>query len=142
MNWRVPYNYSSTENFTSEVIAVFEQIKGNNDFAKIFGEQKLSQIIQQAEVDVIGIDNCDQVYFVDVAFHESGLNYGPNEETKERVVKKCLRSYLAALHCFPNKSYEILFASPKTNNSTEIEIVKWFEILSNEFSNSRVSLEY
>lgn len=48
------------------------------------GSSSVFQIIAQAEVDVIGIsfDNDEiKVHAVDVAFHESGLNYGSRETT-------------------------------------------------------------
>ena len=44
----------------------------------------------QAEVDALGISIVDdetEVYAIDVAFHESGLNYGDRQETVMRVIK-------------------------------------------------------
>ena len=70
------------------------------------------------EVDVIGMDSSNTVYAIDIAFHEAGLNYGSKEETKDRVLKKLLRSYLSLLSYFPdknvNKPYLYLDHQPST----------------------------
>lgn len=81
----------------------------------------LSQLLQQAEVDVVGISMGEQgnrFYAIDVAFHESGLNYGSSrEDTVSILLKKCLRTAMC-LHGYLNiTDGEIIFASPKIHNS-------------------------
>ncbi|MBI9050774.1 MAG: hypothetical protein JEZ00_15240 [Anaerolineaceae bacterium] len=69
----------------------------------------ISQLLQQAEIDVVGLSidsvHDERVYhFVDVAFHESGLNYGSKEETISRVLEKFIRSYFLYLSYFNDNS--------------------------------------
>lgn len=56
----------------------------------IYKNNSLSQLLIQAEVDVLGIsfdEEGNHIYAIDVAFHEAGLNYGSKEETITRVIK-------------------------------------------------------
>ena len=76
----------------------------------------LSQLLTQAECDAIGLsiqDGINKIYAVDVAFHESGLNYGGTEGTVQRIVKKCLRTAMCVYGYLDSKEAEIIFASPK-----------------------------
>lgn len=44
----------------------------------------IKQLLGQAECDVLGIsitDNKNDIYAIDVAFHEGGLNYGSRRES-------------------------------------------------------------
>ena len=78
----------------------------------------LKQLLQQAECDALGIcvsDGVSEIYAVDVAFHESGLNYGGLDETVARVVKKCIRTAMSIYGYFGVKKANIIFASPKIN---------------------------
>ncbi|MFB9273658.1 hypothetical protein [Cohnella cellulosilytica] len=85
------------------------------------GTKSLSQLIGQAEVDVLGIhyeNNQSYIYAIDVAFHEAGLNYGASQdETIARVVKKCLRTAMCISGYFEINYGTIIFASPKINPS-------------------------
>jgi hypothetical protein len=86
----------------------------------IFKKNSLSQLLQQAEVDALGIntsDNVMEVYAVDVAFHGSGLNYGAKKETVMRVVKKLVRTALCIISYFCNAKSEIIFSAPKIHNA-------------------------
>ena len=78
----------------------------------------LNQLLQQAECDALGVcmsDGVSEIYAVDVAFHESGLNYGVLYETVARVVKKCVRTAMCIYGYFGVKKANIIFASPKIN---------------------------
>lgn len=48
------------------------------------------QLLQQGEIDVLGLEinagSIANIYGVDVAFHESGLNYGSSIGTIERII--------------------------------------------------------
>lgn len=63
---------------------------------KIFKQNaSLSQIIQQGECDAIGTcmqNGRNQIYAVDVAFHENGLNYGERETTVMKIIAKSIRA--------------------------------------------------
>ena len=80
----------------------------------------LSQLLQQAECDAIGIDYTEgelKVFAVDVAFHESGVNYGDKDKTVMKIVAKCLRTAMCIYGYLDTKDAEIIFASPKINKS-------------------------
>jgi len=76
----------------------------------------LDQLMMQAEIDVLGMHtstDIDVIYAIDVAFHESGLNYGSRPETVSRVIKKYLRTAMCLHGYFGKKTGTIVFASPK-----------------------------
>lgn len=80
----------------------------------------LSQLLQQAECDAIGIEvteGANKIYAVDVAFHESGVNYGGREATIKKIIAKSLRTAMCIYGYFDAKEGEIIFASPKINRS-------------------------
>lgn len=86
-----------------------------------FGNNSLSQLMKQAEVDVLGlaIGEASQAHFVDIAFHIDGLNYGGKEATFKRVFKKYIRSALLAKIFFPMCKSKIYFASPFISDATK-----------------------
>lgn len=80
----------------------------------------LSQLLQQAECDALGIsiqDGSTKVFAVDVAFHEAGVNYGDRETTIKKIITKCLRTAMCIYGFLDTREAEIIFASPKINNS-------------------------
>lgn len=80
----------------------------------------LTQIIQQGESDAIGIsfqDGIIDTYAVDVAFHETGLNYGSKEETIMKIINKCIRTAMCLYGYMNIQNAKIIFASPKINAS-------------------------
>lgn len=80
----------------------------------------LSQLLQQAECDALGIsiqDGSTKVFAVDVAFHEAGVNYGDRETTIKKIIAKCLRTAMCIYGYLDTREAEILFASPKINNN-------------------------
>ena len=86
----------------------------------VYKNNSLSQLLTQAEVDALGISMSDigtKIYAIDVAFHESGLNYGDRQETVVRVIKKFVRTALCMIGYFGVTHGEIIFASPKIHNA-------------------------
>lgn len=85
----------------------------------VFKKNTLSQMIRQAECDVLGMalqfDGSIEYHAVDVAFHEGGLQYGGKQETVERIIKKCLRTAMCLRGCLNAEKAVIIFASPKIN---------------------------
>lgn len=102
----------------------------------IYKNNSLGQLIQQAEIDVLGITmNADgeHLYAIDVAFHEYGLNYGSKDETISRVIKKCIRTAMC-IYGYMNKDLaDIIFASPKINPAIVIELEPKMKELNNLF---------
>lgn len=105
---------------------------------QIFKNNSLSQLLQQAEIDVIGISmgnlNKMELYAIDVAFHEAGLNYGDKLETVSRVLKKLIRTALVVYGFFNLTEATIVFASPKIHNATLIMLRPLLEELNQFFS--------
>ncbi len=84
----------------------------------IYKNNSLSQLLIQAEIDVLGIsidEEGNNIYAIDVAFHESGLNYGSKEETITRIIKKCIRTAMCIYGYIGTDTAEVIFASPKIN---------------------------
>ena len=76
------------------------------------------QLLQQGECDALGIqlsDSGNKTYAIDVAFHESGLNYGDRRTTVMKVIEKCARTAFCLYGYMNAKDTEIIFASPKIN---------------------------
>jgi len=141
-NWKVSGNWDISPETYDKVHLNYDSIIKNPEFSGIFKKSELNQLLKQAEIDIIGFDSNNTIYVVDIAFHEAGLNYGSKKETKDRVLKKLLRSYLALLAYFPNKKYELFFVSPKVNNATEEIIKDYFNILDSLFSNENTRFHY
>lgn len=84
----------------------------------VFKTKSLSQIITQAEIDALGVSlssDGQNIYAVDVAFHEGGLNYGDRTETVARIIMKFLRTAICLIGYFNYAPGEIIFASPKVS---------------------------
>ena len=141
-NWKSSTNWNINENSYDKVSLVYNKIIKHLEFSEIFKQSKLDQLIKQSEIDVIGWDGNDKIYVADIAFHEAGLRYGSNIESKNKIFKKLLRSYLILLAYFPNKEYELIFASPKVNPATEGIINGYFKILNENFSEENVTFKY
>ncbi len=77
----------------------------------------IGQFLRQAEIDVLGVrlgagGRVERLFGVDTAFHSNGLSYGGNEDTKNRLQKKFLRTALVLESCFPEVPIEVLFVAP------------------------------
>lgn len=112
--WEIKFS-DELENIMSKTDEFFSSKYGY----KIYKQNtSLKQLLQQAECDALGVcvsDEVTEIYAVDVAFHESGLNYGGLDETVARVVKKCIRTAMCIYGYFGVKKANIIFASPKIN---------------------------
>lgn len=130
MNWKPSTNFWQLDNYT-EIEKVIhyatDYFEKENGFQLFKNTTSLTQIIKQAELDVLGIQlingKLEKVYAVDIAFHEGGLTYGVKNETAARIVKKIIRTVICINGYFGVRSGEILFASPKVHKSTLNEII-------------------
>ena len=105
---------------------------------KVFKKNaSLAQLLHQTECDALGLsvqDGSMQYYAVDVAFHESGLNYGTREETVAKVVAKCIRTAFCLYGYMDARTAEIVFASPKINPSVLEDVAPCIEYLNQAFA--------
>jgi hypothetical protein len=125
-NWKASPSWELRNMDAIEQMIINSDIffKNRYDF-EIFKSNNLSQLLQQAEIDVLGVSTSDSgsiLYAIDVAYHGSGLNYGDKKETTTRVVKKILRTAMCIHGYFDTTKAEIVFASPKINPANLIEI--------------------
>lgn len=120
-NWKTSPQW---EGFHSEqVYALIEELK--QSFPNIFKKSTNTQLLQQAEIDVLGVCFTGAgpfFYAVEVAFHEDGLLYG--DDTAERVAKKLLRIALLLYLQFNTKQGEIIFATPKAHPKNLVQITQ------------------
>ena len=121
--WLVQTNWKSSEHWDkrktdAELETMFREMRLRFDMGGSVFKQTSSvgQFMQQAEIDVVGIDQDGGVHAMDVAFHENGLNYGGG--AANRVLKKMLRAYLllAAYHP-PETTLHIYFVSPRVHKA-------------------------
>ncbi|CAM4446719.1 hypothetical protein [Paenibacillus tarimensis] len=127
MNWKPSVKWEIKNRQTLERLmansADFFAGKYGYDLYK--GNKSINQLIGQAEVDVIGVnydEQTPQIYGIDVAFHEGGLNYGSKEETVARIIKKILRTAMCLHDYVGNAAGTIIFASPKINPAIHTEL--------------------
>ena len=89
-------------------------------------QQSFGQWIKQAEVDALGLiieqGKITSAIAMDVAFHESGLNYGGKEESAVRGVKKLLRTTMLLKSTLAPCKLHVVFASPKCGVTTAEEV--------------------
>ena len=100
---------------------------------KVFKQTKnASQFLQQGEIDVLGVDQEGDVYAVETAFHEAGLNYLGGADA--RVLKKLLRTMmiLKAYHR-TEIQFHICFASPLVNPGVQKPLEAVFADLREEY---------
>ncbi len=120
MNWKVSSQWDllheqELQTLLNVMTEHFQTKYGYNVFKK---NSSMSQIIRQGECDVLGVSfdrEENKFYAVDVAFHESGLNYGSKEETVMKVIAKMVRTAICLYGYMDTKTAEIIFASPKIN---------------------------
>lgn len=97
------------------------------------------QLMQQGEIDALGVSfrnaKIEEIYAIDIAFHEAGLNYGSKEETLSRVIKKMIRTAMIIYGYFDLKEASIIFATPKIFNSIHIPLIELIKDLNINFNN-------
>lgn len=154
-NWKVSSHW--TINKKEKLAAIFDKVRKEKAFTGILKKSELDQFLKQAEIDAIGIDQTGKIYAIDIAYHGDGLRYDSTEESKARIMKKLVRSYLAILCYFSSLSSfsdpspeeercEIIFASPKVIGERDESIHEYFNelkaLLDAELKEDKVVLKY
>lgn len=137
--WLVQTNWKSSEHWEkrktdAELETMFRDMRLRFDMGGSVFKQTASvgQFMQQAEIDVVGIDQDGGIHAMDVAFHEAGSNYGGG--AANRVLKKMLRAYvlLAAYH--PSQTaFHIYFVSPKVHKAVQAPLENIFAGLREQY---------
>ncbi|TON34846.1 hypothetical protein CGH58_24435, partial [Vibrio parahaemolyticus] len=96
LNWKASPEWLPKSDEITELFDTAHEL-----WPEAFGKNSYEQLLRQAEVDVLGLSFYDnRLYFIDVAFHLGGLNYGDKLTTAMRVYKKLVRSALIAKRYF------------------------------------------
>lgn len=149
-NWKASpkwvFNHNAEiETMLNELDVYFSTQYGYKVFKK---NVSLSQIIQQGECDVLGINVLDDensngvaynYYAVDVAYHQKRLQYGTKYETTLKIIAKCIRTIFSLYGFFGAKSGEIIFASPKVGNNVYSLANPLFDYLNDYFTSKGFS---
>ena len=137
-NWKVSpqwqlQNEAALDRLEKETDAFFTDKYGYRIFKQ---NASLSQILLQGECDTVGISiqsGRNQVYAVDVAFHEAGLNYGTREKTVMKIVAKTVRTAMCLYGYMGCRDAELIFTSPKINSATLGDITPCIKDLNHLF---------
>ena len=109
------------------------------------GNKGISQLLGQAEIDVMGIsfdEGNTHIYAIDVAFHEAGLNYGgTRQETVATVIKKCIRAAMCIYGYYGFTDGTIIFTSPKINPSVMNDITACIDDVSSVLQSLNLNYE-
>ena len=137
--WLVQTNWKSSEHWEkrktdAELETMFQEMRQRFDMTgNVFKQTaNLGQFMQQAEIDVVGVDQDGRIHAMDVAFHEAGLNYGGG--AANRVLKKMLRAYvlLTAYHS-TQADLNIYFVSPKVHRAVQAPLENIFAALREQY---------
>lgn len=145
LNWKASSSWEARGDVTDLLEAArthFANVTG----ADIFGGQTGSQLLRQAEVDVLGLrvgknGAVDRIYSVDMAFHERGLNYGGVRESVSRVLKKLLRSMLMVHFVFGPLPLQVVFASPRVGRSYFVPLEEGMQSLDRFLATQNITCE-
>lgn len=138
-NWKTSGRWNITEYDKEQAFELFGKIKQSSALGSIFKNNSFEQLIKQAEIDVLGINNTEHSIFgIDVAFHTAGLNYGSTEETAERVMKKLIRTIFIMQTYFKEfDKFNSFFVTPKVNpavlKSIEPLLIEANQIIGSDF---------
>ncbi len=134
-NWKTPEHWGRRLT-DADLEALFAEMRRRFDpGGAVFKQTKdAAQFLKQGEIDVVGVDQQGGVHAMEVAFHEAGLNYGSTAETKNRVLKKMLRTLLILrAHHPPQTPLHIYFLSPKVNPVVQKPLEEKFANLRQEY---------
>jgi hypothetical protein len=140
-NWKPSGNWIAKPALLNRVGKEFDKIQSHPAFTEIF-KTGFDQTVKQTEIDVLGLDQDETVYAVNVTFHEYGINFGAKTDTRNRVIKNLLRAKLALSIYFPDKKHVLMFCSPRVSPGTEEIINDYFKILDTDFSSEQTRFMY
>ena len=117
-NWKTSGHWTLThEEDLEKIKEITGQFFNENYGYDIYKKTaSLSQLLQQAECDVIGVnvqDTSNSIYAVDVAFHKAGLDYHDKKTTVQKIIEKCVRTAMCLYGYLNVKEANIIFASPR-----------------------------
>lgn len=93
-------------------------------------------------MEVGGVNSVQNIYGIDVAFHENGLNYGSKEETVSRVLKKMIRTAMAIHGYFNLSAGNIIFATLKIYGAVREPLQLYISELQEQFLNKGLNFHF
>ena len=138
-NWKASEHWAdrlSDEKEKLKLEQAFEDMRRKSEpYGDVFGKTtSSSQLLKQSEIDVVGVGFGGDIYAVEVAFHENGLQYGPKQETQKRVLKKMLRAkFLLDAYQLTAGKQHIYFVSPKVHQGVKPGLDEVFAWLKKEY---------
>jgi len=147
-NWKVSMKTWNLENeeMITEIIRFFsEYYLENNNFQLFKSTTSVKQIIKQGEIDVLGVSihskQIENLYAIDVAFHEGGLNYTNRGGTEANILKKLVRMICTVIGYFDVKNADVIFATPKMSETKYSALESEIENLQ-DLINSKWDLDF
>jgi hypothetical protein len=139
-NWKTSGLWAITKYDKANAEALFNKIKEQPEFKDVFKSNSFDQLMKQAEIDVLGISPTDfTVFGIDVAFHESGLNYGDNINI---VLKKILRTIFVLQTYFNDcDRYISYFVTPVASKRHVEEINKLIQKINEIISDNMITIK-
>ncbi len=120
-NWKTSGLWSISEKDKKQAEYLFKEFKKIKSLKGVFKQNEFDQLIKQAEIDILGVNNEESSIFgIEIAFHSSGtgLNYsGGKEESVLKVFHKLLKNILI-MKCYFNDydKYNVYFVTPKASD--------------------------
>lgn len=146
-NWRPSPLKKITSEELNSVNDFVEEIKkfAEENNLDIFKQSSVQQMILQCEIDVAGVrieeGMIGNLYLIDSAFHENGLNYG---DVIARVLKKIVRAVFVSGIVFKDIPAEIIFVSPKCGHELSeklhINLINLKQIIEKFYPDSKITL--
>jgi hypothetical protein len=124
LNWKPAVNTWEmyNEKLVIKIMGNTSQYIKENYMINIFkNNQSHTQILKQGEIDVLGLElrygRVAEIYGIETAFHENGLNYGRSDQTVEKVIKNMVRMSMIMVGYFDLTKGKIIFAAPKVSTT-------------------------
>lgn len=147
LNWKTSSSWAYDEESAQNIMDTARKYCQEKLGVDIFqGTTKASQLLKQAEIDVLGLELNRQgaivrVHGVDIAFHTPGLNYSGTNKTIVKVIEKMIRSTIVIRSYFGALPTQVIFASPSVGKSLESNLESAFRDLANFFSINKITSE-
>ncbi len=143
-NWKTSGVWNTTEYDEKQAKDLFERINNSNEFKNIFGKNSFSQLLKQAEIDVLGLNTTENsVFGIDVAFHSGGLNYKGVEGSTNKVLMKIFRTIFIMQSYFSGfDKFNSFFVAPKVNPSVYSPIIEKIEMANKIIRDEFISIRF
>lgn len=103
-------------------------------------------MLKQAEIDVLGLElrngGVDEIYGIDIAFQENGLNNGNVDQTVEIVIQKMIKMSMIMVGYMDLTKGKIIFVSPKVNNTINKRLAYLIKEMNDLYKSMKLEFEF